>query len=200
LRFAVIAEDLTDCDAIAVLIKRIAEENGAPTPGVRKTGEAGCARIPKKLAAHLSMHAAAGCTAAVVANDLDRSRVTNTLNDEAVLRAKLQACLPTGCITSLICIPIEEIEAWFWSDQRVLDRVSGTPGKAKAVAEPHRVACPKEKLQKLSRGGNRKPRYGTNDNKDLARVLNLDLCAKKCPAFAQLRDFVGSLLRNDCSP
>jgi len=87
-----------------------------------------------------------------------------------------------------ICIPIEELEAWFWSDPEVIKYIGR--GKGKAEANPHKISKPKEKLIKLSEGGNRKPRYSTNMNAELADMLNLELCADRCPAFKGLIKFL----------
>lgn len=46
---------------------------------------------------------------------------------------------------------------------------------------------------RLSRDGGKKPRYATSDNPDLAKELDLEACAQRCPAFAALRTFVAGL-------
>jgi len=125
--------------------------------------------------------AAAGCTSIVVLHDRDRE-------DEAELRAVLAAIPVPTSVQSLICIPVEELEAWFWADQRVIERVGR--GKGKALAEPHRLADPKGALLRLSRDEGKKPLYSVNDNKDLAEVFDLAACEQRCRAFRDLRQFV----------
>lgn len=43
---------------------------------------------------------------------------------------------------------------------------------------------------RLSRLASGKPLYSQNDNPKWAEKLDLELCAQRCPAFRQLRDFV----------
>jgi hypothetical protein len=90
-----------------------------------------------------------------------------------------------------ICIPVEEMEAWFWSDPGVVRYVG--QGKGKANENPHQIRSPKEELLKLSRSENRKPRYSTNMNVELAAMLNLELCSQRCPSFKNLLRFLHSL-------
>jgi hypothetical protein len=68
-------------------------------------------------------------------------------------------------------------------------------GKGNAHPNPHLIIKPKEKLIQLSIGENRKPRYSTNMNVELAEKLNLELCATRCPSFKNLLDFLQSLSR-----
>lgn len=127
-----------------------------------------------------------GCVAAIIVHDLDRNPANNTLNDEAKLRSALEAIeVPRG-LERIVCIPVEELEAWFWADPDVLALV----GNGSAAASPHLIKQPKERLIALSRGANQKPRYSTNDNERLATKLNLGLCATRCPSFRAMRDFV----------
>jgi len=129
-----------------------------------------------------------GCHAAILVHDLDRNPLNNSLNELAVLERELNAIpVPRGLIRH-ICVPVEEIEAWFFSSEKVLARVCGKPQRAHP--SPHRIARPKEKLIDLSRGANRRPRYSQNDNSKLAEDLDLAECAKRCPAFDVLNRFV----------
>ena len=100
--------------------------------------------------------------------------------------------VPSG-LTSLICIPVEELEAWFWSDPAIVEEIGR--GKGKAHPSPHLIAKPKEALIRLSMAGDKKPRYSTNDNPRLAEKLALDVCAGRCRAFRELRDLVHAILR-----
>jgi Domain of unknown function (DUF4276) len=90
-----------------------------------------------------------------------------------------------------ICIPVEELEAWFWSDPDVVRYVG--QGKGEAKVNPHLIIKPKEELIKLSLGANKRPRYSTNMNVELAEILNLELCATRCPSFKNLLNFLKTL-------
>ncbi len=184
-KFGVLAEDPTDREVLSVLIRRIVP--GAP-PGVTTRGGGGCSKLKRKAKAWLAELASAGCTALIVVHDLDRDPDSNTLRNEAKLRSELSAIESPQGIPRLVCIPVEEIEAWFWADPKVIEKVG--QGRGKDEESPHQIVRPKEKLQKISQDAGRKPRYSTNDNPILAKVLNLELCAVRCPAFASLQSFV----------
>lgn len=182
----VVAEDSTDCNAIQAIVVRLLGKH----VGVKKRSGKGCSRLKKKLSPTLRDLASSDCRAVIVVHDLDRDP-NGRLNNESELRAELSKLAAEECnIPTCICIPVEELEAWFWSDQAVLDLVARARGKAKARPNPHLLKSPKEALIELSVGANAKPRYSTNDNEALAKALNFEVCAKACPSFAALLDFV----------
>ncbi len=187
-RFGVLAEDMTDCDAIGVLIVRIAQQVRADPVSLSKDAGKGCSRLRKAAEPKLKLMARDGCAAAVLVHDLDRDPNNGELNDEAALRRKLEAIAWPAQLRKLICIPVEELEAWFWSDPAVLEEVGR--GNGKAHPSPHLIRQPKEKLIRLSIGANKKPRYSTNDNGELAKKLDLSLCAQRCASFRMLKEFV----------
>jgi hypothetical protein len=192
LRVGVIAESDSDCDTIATLIRRITAQPGN-TPGalaIRKRASNGCSRLRHRAARWMAELANDGCTAAVLVHDLDRNPVNGQLNDEETLMRELAALEHPRALRRHICIPVEEIEAWFFASAAVMARITG----AKAHPSPHRIERPKERLIAMSRGANRRPRYSPNDNPMLAEMLELDACATRCPAFRHLRDFVHDLL------
>ena len=188
LKIALIAEDNTDCEAIRTIVHRVL---GAEVT-TKKWASKGCSSLTKKLRAKLKLLSSEGCNIFIVVHDLDRNPQNGSLNNEQALRSKLEEL--SSEIESLkkhICIPIEELEAWFWSDPEVIKYLGGEKGKAHP--NPHEIKSPKEKLIELSVGENRKPRYSTNDNDKLATMLNLDLCSKKCSSFRELVKFLRSL-------
>lgn len=186
--FGIIAEDDTDFRVARVLIHRL----GGEELTVRRRVTNGCGKLEQKLSIWQSQLADEGCQALIVLRDLDRNAL-NALNDEATLRRKLEGTAAPPRTRRLICIPIEELEAWFWSDPRVVHKVGR--GQGKASASPHRIPKPKEELIRLSRKANGRPLYSTNDNEELARLLDLELCARRCDSFRHFRDFVLSELR-----
>lgn len=187
-RIGILAEDETDCDALGTLIKRVAAEVTPANVGVDKHWLKGCSRLRKKARSKLSAIAEDGCVAAILVHDLDRNPANNMLNDEATLRSTLESIEVPHGLKRLICIPVEELEAWFWADPDVIAYVG--QGQGRSVTSPHVIQRPKERLIALSRGANQRPRYSTNDNDNLATRLNLALCATRCSSFRLLRDFV----------
>ena len=187
-RIGLIAEDRTDCETLVVLIRRVAEVQ----IGIDQYPADGCGALRRKAAKWLALMASDGCEAAVLVHDLDRDPNNHELNDEGALRQRLaDIAVPKG-LRRLICVPVEELEAWFWSDPALIERVGR--GRGKASTSPHSIRQPKEQLQRLSAEANGKPRYNTNHNAELARSLDLERCASRCPAFRELRDFVRGLV------
>lgn len=87
-----------------------------------------------------------GCAAVIVVHDLDRNPHNGELNDEPALRRALEEIEVPSTLTRLICIPVEELEAWFWADPEVLALVRpGTKGpresapRQAAQGEAHRA-------------------------------------------------------------
>ncbi len=188
LLIALIAEDHTDCDTIRKIVQRVLGTN----IGTKKWASNGCSTLKRKLAAKLNVMTSDGCNAFIIVHDLDRNPQNNSLNDEARLRKILEASASKVERTNKhICIPIEELEAWFWSDPDVVKHVGR--GKGEATANPHLIIQPKEKLIRLSISESRKPRYSTNMNVKLAEMLNLKLCSDRCPSFKNLLNFLYSL-------
>lgn len=150
----------------------------------KERADKGCSKILRKAEAWLRELARDGCTATVLLRDLDRE-------DEDGLRKRLQAITVPAPMRLLICIPKEELEAWFWADPQLVAKITG--GRGKASPTPELIRSPKEKFIELSRGPNQKSRYQTNMNKELAGDLDLELCAQRCRAFRELRDFIARL-------
>jgi hypothetical protein len=193
LMLGVLAEDDNDCEVIRVLIRRIFEARGVRSGAWRlqKRAGKGCSKLKRKTARWLVELAEAGCTAAIIIDDLDRNPLNGSLNDEAALARELAAIPVPHGLPRLVCIPVEEVEAWFFSSEQALERACGKPQKA--LASPHLVAKPKETLIRMSRGANKKPRYSENENHKLAEVLDLTECKKRCRAFAELYNFASEL-------
>lgn len=176
----IIGEDETDCDTLAELVRRIAGHGmgiriAYPTSG-------GCEKMRRKAHAYTQRLIRSGCKAILLVHDCDR-------HEENALRSRLEAIGSSFDVRFYVCIPVEELEAWFWADQKTLDRIGG-PGIARAALSPHAIASPKEKLRTLSRRAHHKAAYSTNQNATLAKDLDLDVCAARCPSFRDLRHFV----------
>jgi hypothetical protein len=186
-RVGVLAEDQSDCDAIGVIIRRLRSDLG-----VNAFGAKGAARLMRKTLPRINQWLQKGCVAFIIVHDLDRDKATGALKDSNALIRELEAIeYPPGAERRLICVPVEELEAWFWSDQQVLDKVArGNP--VKASRHPHKIVDPKGELIRLSRR-NGKSQYSTNDNEQLANILDMKVCAECCPAFAELCHFVEAL-------
>ena len=198
-----IVEDKSDADAVTVLIHRILlakslgwDKEKGPYPGRRKPGGVkyrsgkGCSGIDQKGGAWMHDLATRGATHVILVRDCDRNPANGALNCHVGIRSHLKKqCVPKG-VERLICIPVEEIEAWWWSCPAALKIVARKDCDKQAMSNPNKKRRPKEALFRLSEGANRKPRYSQNDNLNVAGALNLDLCAKRCPSFKEFREFV----------
>jgi hypothetical protein len=108
----VIAEDKTDCEAIREIVHRVLGEKTQ----TKKWASKGCHHLRRKLSAQMMALSNEGCNAFIIVHDLDRNPANGSLNDEAKLRTNLEKSITNfGKIEKHICIPIEELEAWFWS-------------------------------------------------------------------------------------
>ena len=185
---ALLAEDDTDCDTIRKIVHRVLGDRTT----TKKWAAGGCSKLRRKLPEKLTAMANVGCNAFIVVHDLDLNPNNGSLNDEAKLRQILEG-KPSHlkAVDKYICIPVEEMEAWFWSDPEVVRHIG--KGKGKAQENPHLICKPKEKLERLSRSADRKPLYSTNMNDKLAAMLNLELCSDRCPSFKKLLNFLHSL-------
>jgi hypothetical protein len=184
-KLGIIAEDETDYEALRIIAQRIVEK----LPTERRVGN-GCSKILVKTPKWLPELRGVGCTHYAIVHDLDRDKDRNELRSEKALRTQLQSKIPKGFAT-LICIPIEELEAWFWADGSLLSKLAKKP--TEAARRPETIPLPKEKLIQLSRAGRTKPNYTTNDNAKLAAKLDLTLARKACPSLEAFCAFVEQL-------
>ena len=195
IRIGLVTEDETDANAVGILVRRIAIAAQTTPPGLNKYWGNGCARIRKKGEAKMVEMMSSGCQAVVIVHDLDRNPQNGQLNDESARRAELESiAVPRGLVRH-ICIPVEELEAWFWADEATVKLATHNNERAHAHPSPHLIAKPKEEFERLSRGANGKSRYNTNKNPDLADKLDLSVCEKRCPSFRGLAEFVRQVVR-----
>lgn len=91
-----------------------------------------------------------------------------------------------------ICIPIEEIEAWFFSDPEGLQNIFRLKRKPKDTSNPEQIKSPKEKLEDIIYNCSDKSviYLNTKHNKKIAETISIDLIKKKCASFRLLHDFV----------
>lgn len=167
-KIGILAEDTTDADCIKILVKRMSNDR-VMSKGMG-VGGGGNMLNTRKMTLFTKSLFAEECTHLLVVHDLDRNGLTNELNDENQLRAKLKKALVHNPITpKSIIVPIEEIEAWLLSDKEPY---------------PQKISNPKNVLRKLN------PNYRTSDNAKLAEEINIDDIAKKCPSFRPLKEFL----------
>jgi len=189
IKIGLIGEHDTDCEAVSEIIYR--SKLGYNTK-IKPWGAKGSGNLKKELVRRIITLSSEGCNVFIIVHDLDRNPQNGSLNDEKELQTTLENLISQfKNLEKYICIPIEELEAWFWSDPTVIQELGGQ--KAKAHPNPQSIVKPKEKLIKLSCDKKQRPRYNPNDNARLAKMLDLDICSQRCPSFRKLLEFLDKL-------
>ena len=182
IRVGIIAEDNSDVDAARVMIRRIAETNRID---VKKFVGRGCGKIMKKCNAWASILKTKGCKYLILIHDLDR-------NDLAVLMQSIEdAVSPCPIDPYLICVPIEEMEAWWLADPQAIKTALKLDKAPKVIGLPQSIPSPKEKLGVLVNrcSKSRKLYLNTKHNAAIAEVLDFSK-AMGCNSFTPFFKFV----------
>ena len=179
----IIAEDDSDFESIKILTQRIANKENLT---FKKFTSNGCGKLRRKCRDYAINLKTKGCNMLLVVHDLDRNKHSALLND---LKNKLN---PTPIGNYLICIPVEELEAWFLSDARTLKNIYSFSAEPKIKGGPETIASPKEELGKIvEKSSNKQKVYlNTKHNSVIAEKINIDLINLKCPSFKPFYDFV----------
>jgi Domain of unknown function (DUF4276) len=193
IKIGIIAEDETDINTFKEIIQRIFDEksNRKFRAVIQGRQDGGCGKIVAKGTVWAKELFDKGYNNIIIIHDLDRSKVNNALNNINKLRLELNRIQFPSNSNSFICIPVEEIEAWFWSDDKIIKKIG--KGRGKAHLTPELIVKPKEKLITLSRDKGKKPLYDTNDNETFAKILDLEICRARCPSFDNLVKFLLTL-------
>jgi hypothetical protein len=179
----ILAEDRSDAETLAVIVRRLLNDDRAP---LLKKGFSGCAELCRKGAAHINQFRARGATRFIVCHDADR-------NNPAEIRQVVQRRIiaPANCAAaSCIVVPVQELEAWIIADEQAVSRVIPTLALPE-VAQPEQLDDPKEWIIRNSRVRNARPLYAyAAHNMRVAVYLDFDRIAQKCPSFRPLQAFV----------
>jgi len=182
--YAIIGEDPSDVSTLKVLIKRIANDESL---SIKAKGYAGCAEMLRKGAKQIAIFANDyDCQRFVVCYDCDNGD-PNERHKEVTIKI-VEKCAAKGIYC--ILIPIQELEAWILADIAAVSHVfkGWNPDE---ITNPEAIKDPKEHLEKLSRTSNRRPRFShATHNEVVARHLDLQKVANKCPSFRPLNDLV----------
>jgi hypothetical protein len=181
-RVGIIAEDESDVDAARVLMRRIA---GSDRIGVKKFVGKGCGKIKRKCNSWASTLKAKGCKCLIVIHDLDRNGLVELREQIA------DALAPCPIDPHLICIPVEEMEAWWLSDPTAIHKALKLDTTPKVKGHPEKIASPKEHIGDLVNrcSKNRKVYLNTEHNAAIAAELDFER-AKRCDSFTPFFAFV----------
>lgn len=180
-----IVEDASDYESLKILIKRAVKKDRLK---FKKAIANGCGKIRRKAAGYAVDLHRRGCNMLILTHDLDR-------NDLSKLRADLESKLSTSPLNyNFVCIPIEEIEAWFLSDPDGIKNTFNLKRKPKIKGNPETIASPKEKLEDYVYQCSEKSKIylNTKHNALLAGRLSMTVMMNKCNSFKVLHDFVSA--------
>jgi len=181
-RVGLIAEDESDVEALKELIKRI---TGKQNIGFKHFVGRGCGKIKRKADDWAKQLKSKGCKVLILIHDLDKNNFNElykTINDNIH---------PYVIAETLISIPIEEMEAWFLSDESGLKKALNLKKNTKVYHHPETIKSPKEVLgREIEKASNDTKIYlNTKHNTLIAKTISIDTMKKKCNSFKNLYDF-----------
>lgn len=176
--YGILAEDASDADTLAVLVRRL---SGTSVP-LKRHGFNGGSELLKKGADKVKLMYQLGERRFIICHDADGVEVE-------VRKAEIieRVVRPSG-IEALYCalVPKEEIESWILADINAVSRVITGFRASQDYPRPEGIRAPKESLEKACRL-NMRPRYiHAVHNSKVAAYLDLDILKDKCPSFAPL--------------
>jgi hypothetical protein len=188
-RIGVIAEDNSDLDVIYELTCKIVRENQFSF--ARFVGH-GSGRVRRKCRAWARNLLDRGCAHIIVVHDLDRCV-------EHELRQLLEAQLTDLHFeTSIVLIPVEELEAWLMSDPTALKVVFNMNKVPKVPKWPEKIQSPKEYLANLIRTDSKAQYLNTVHNRKIAKALELS-SLERCPSFLAFPEFLSRVFPRSSS-
>lgn len=182
----IIAEDDSDFESSKILIKKIVRKDNLP---FKKMVTHGCGPLKKKAFEHARTLKNRGCDLLILLHDLDRNEIKK-------LESELQNKLKSNPFFSnyFICIPIEEIEAWFLSDPEGIKKALALNRVPKVKGMPETIHSPKEKLGEYINicSNHNKIYLNTKHNQIIAGKVSIDLIKNKCISFKKLYTFLSN--------
>lgn len=187
-RFALLAEDRSDVDALVVLIKRIIGQENAT---ISRKGFGGCGELRRKAHSHIAEFSRQGATHFIICHDSDRS-TPQDVRDKVI--AAIKAKIPLD-FDHMIVVPVQELEAWIIADEAAIH--TAIPSLTiNPVAKPEEINDPKEWLIRQSQVGRSKPLYSpATFNAKVAGHLEIDKVKKKCNSFNELVDYLQEAIK-----
>ena len=179
----IIAEADSDVDSARVLIHRIANNDHI---GVRKHVGNGCGKLKRKCRDWSKDLKEKGCSRLVLIHDLD-GKDLNRLS-----RAIQESLYPLPIRLNLICIPVQEFEAWFLSDPQAIQSSMHLKHTPAIKAPPETIDSPKEYLGELIHKASvgEKIYISTKHNVKISQALSIALTLNRCPSFIPFYNFI----------
>lgn len=179
----IIAEDNSDFETVKILIQRMLKRTNLSFK--RAIGN-GCGRLKKKALDFAINLEKKGCDMLILIHDLDNNIHQKLHNDliEKIKNAPIK--------NKFVCIPIEEIEAWFLSDPNSIKTTFKLIRRPKFQGKPETISSPKEKLaEQIYLCSNKSITFlNTRHNQKLAEQVTIDLVISNCESFFELHSFL----------
>ena len=186
----IIAEDESDVNSARILIHRIAENNRIE---IKKFVGGGCGKLRRKCSAWSHQLHQKGCSILIIIHDLDRN-ILSELNN------KIQDLItPCPIRKNLICIPVQEFEAWFLSDLNAIQKSLKLRKTPKMKGYPENIHSPKETLGRLilKASDGEKDYINTTHNEIIAAHLSIEKAKRICPSFRPFNNFIVEHLKQN---
>lgn len=178
----IIVEDSTDFEAAKILIQRVTGKNHLT---FKKAVSNGCGRLRRKALDYINDLTRRGCQMVIIIHDRDRN-----VHDE-LMNELCKIVKPAKIKTKYICIPIEEMEAWFISDPHGIKATFNLKRLPKFKGTPETISSPKEVLaEQVYLCSEKSIIFLTKHNQKLAETVSIDAAKGKCRSFKALVDFL----------
>lgn len=181
--FAVLAEDQSDYQTLAALIRRATQPN-MPVTG---RGFSGASQLLKD--GHRSLKALAALPrnkafiVCVDADELDSERRQKEVLEKVVVASGVGK----GCT---VVVPTWEIEAWILADINAAANIFGKWKTLNEITHPENIQHSKEYLVKLCKKGTSPPYNHAAHNQKIASYLDLDKVYGRCKSFRPFMDAI----------
>lgn len=180
-KIGIIVEDESDFESFRNLIRRITNKDRLSF--AKHIGN-GCGKIRRKAQDYCRNLENRGCDLLLLVHDLDKNNLVELEQD---LSKKFKSSKP-----HFICIPTEELEAWFLSDPEGIKEALNLKRKPNVKGQPETISSPKEYLghQIKSCSDNEKIYLNTKHNALLSSKVSIALIKQKCVSFDKFHTFI----------
>lgn len=181
----IIAEDSSDFETAKILIKRILNRDNL---SFKKAVGNGCGKLRRKALDYAVDLRKRGCDMLILIHDLDRNIHQELLVD---LQLKIE---DAPIDKKFVCIPIEELEAWFLGDPDSIKDTFNLNRRPRFNGRPETINSPKETLgEQIYLCSNKSTIFlNTKHNQKIAERVCLETVKQRCPSFELLHSFVTS--------